>query len=90
MTGSENAGFGSGIIRCDGGETGARSNSDSERFSPNGISESDGDYECNSGGCRSAADWDIELIDRHGQQGLVRACDDHVADVWGYHPEEES
>lgn len=60
------------------------------RFSPNAIKEHDskGDYECNSGGCRDEPDWDIELIDRHGVKGLVRACDDHVENFWGYHPEE--
>lgn len=59
-----------------------------ERWSPNRIEHHKGDKECNYGGCRLRADWDIELINRHANLGLVRACGDHVAEYWGYHPDE--
>lgn len=64
---------------------------ESKRFSPNAIKEHEGggNYECNVGACREKPEWDIELIDRHGVQGLVRACDEHVENFWGYHPEEQ-
>lgn len=60
-----------------------------KRFSPNGIEQHTGDKECNQDGCRNTADWDIALIDRHGCNGLTRCCDEHVVDVWGYHPRDE-
>jgi len=61
-----------------------------ERWSVNGIGEYGGEHECNhSSGCHNAAEWEIKLIDRHGCLGLRRACDDHVEDMYGYHPVED-
>lgn len=57
-------------------------------WSPNGIESHDGDKECNhKSGCKEQAEWSIKLVNSHGQNGLIRACDDHVEDIWGYHPE---
>lgn len=59
-------------------------------FSPNAIEEHSGDKECNhNSGCHKNADWDVYLINGHGQSGLIRACDEHVEDIYGYHPEEK-
>jgi hypothetical protein len=69
------------------------SDMDQSVWTPNSCEAHDGDNECNYDGCRDDADWDVELLgegSRQGQKGLVRACDDHVACYWAYHPDEES
>jgi hypothetical protein len=68
------------------------SDMDQSVWTPNSCEAHDGDNECNYDRCRDDADWDLELLgegSRQGQKGLVRACDDHVACFWGYHPDKE-
>lgn len=60
-----------------------------DRFSVNGVSRHDGEKECNHPGCHQEAAYDIELIDRHGCNGLVRSCEDHGGAMYGYDPEED-
>lgn len=64
-------------------------NGTSERFSPNDVKKYDGEKQCNHrSGCSKIADWEVILIDRHGCNGLVRSCDEHIEEFWGYHPDE--
>jgi hypothetical protein len=68
--------------------TDGQSQAGTVRFSPNAVERHSGTKECNYGGCRETADWDIHLIDRHATRALVRSCDEYVENYWGYHPEE--
>lgn len=68
--------------------------SDTEQsvWTPHSCEPHQGEKECNYDGCHAGADWDVELLGegpRQGQKGLVRVCDGHVAEYWGYHPNDE-